>query len=424
MLYYYLYYTYSLACAFHNERTCMMKKTPNRWIILLTGFILMLCAGLIFAWSVFVVPIENDLGFSRSQTSVVFTIALSISILGQICAGIIITKKSAKIPFLIATVLLVTGFFFASRLQTLIELYIFFGVFCGFAIGIIYNTVMTTVIKSFQDKPGLASGVILMGFGLGGLVLGSLSVNLMLSFGWRTTFSLFAILFGVSAFLASLIIKEPANYHKKQAALASKVIDVPPLKMIRNKTFIMFFMWATLITAATILIIGHAALCASDIGASVQIAALASGIISTFNGLSRLFFGRMYDNRGQRFSMNVLFVVLMTATATITMAYSTKSISVLFVGYALIGVSYGGGPPILNSFIKDKFGMKYYGVNLGIMNLQMVLSALIGPLIAGVIKTNYGTYLPAFYIMFAFTILSFIVSFGTGKSNVKVTENI
>ena len=407
---------------FLYERTCAMRKNTNRWIILLAGFILMLCAGLVFAWSVFVEPIENDLGFSRSQTSIVFTITLSISILGQICAGMIVTKKSAKIPFLIAAVLLAVGFFFASRLQTLIELYIFFGVFCGFAIGIIYNAVMATVIKSFPDKPGLASGVILMGFGLGGLVLGSLSVNLMLHFGWRMTFLLFAFLFGGLAFAGSLIIKEPYNYNKDVSASQSQTADVPPLKMIKTKAFIMFFIWATLTTGSTILVIGHAAPCASDIGATVQIAALASGVISTFNGLSRLFFGKMYDNRGHRFSMSVLFIILMTATATIAFAYSIQSVPALFVGYALIGISYGGGPPILNSYIKEKFGLKYYGVNLGIMNLQMAFSSLLGPLIAGVIKTNYGTYLPAFYIMFAFAVISFIVSFGTGKSSVKLEK--
>lgn len=382
---------------------------------MLTGFILMLCAGLVFAWSVFVKPIENDLGFSRSQTSVVFTIALSVSILGQITAGALVTKKTAKIPFLGASVLLFAGFFFASRLQTLIELYIFFGVFCGFGIGVIYNTVMSTVIKSFPDKPGLASGIILMGFGLGGLVLGSISVNLMISFGWRSTFFMFAFVYSIATLIGSFIVKEPKDYHKITSEYVSEVPDVPPFKMIKTVEFITFFIWVTLITAATILIIGHAALCAADIGAGVQIAALASGIISSFNGASRLVFGKLYDKFGYRISMNILFVILMCATAIVTTAYSIKSIPLLFIGYSLIGVSYGGGPPILNSYIKEKFGLKYYGVNLGIMNLQMVLSSLIGPLIAGVIKTNYGTYMPAFYIMFAFAIVSFIVSFGTGK---------
>ncbi len=392
-----------------------MKKNTNRWIILLTGFFLMLCAGLVFAWSVFVKPIEDDLGFSRSQTSIVFTIALSVSILGQITAGALVTKRSAKIPFLGASVLLFAGFFLASRLKTLIELYVFFGVFCGFGIGVIYNTVMSTVIKSFPDKPGLASGIILMGFGLGGLVLGSLSVNLMIAFGWRTTFLLFAFLYGLATLAGSFIVKEPKDYHKTISDYVPETPDVPPLKMIKTVEFITFFIWVTLITAATILIIGHAALCAADIGAGVQIAALASGIISSFNGVSRLFFGKMYDRYGYRASMNLLFVILMAATAIITVAYSMQSIALLFIGYSLVGVSYGGGPPILNSYIKEKFGLKYYGVNLGIMNLQMVLSSLIGPLIAGVIKTNYGTYMPAFYIMFAFAIVSFIVSFGTGR---------
>jgi OFA family oxalate/formate antiporter-like MFS transporter len=394
-----------------------MKISIKKSGVLLIGFVLMLCAGLIFAWSIFVEPIERDLGFDRSQTSAVFTIILSISIMGQILAGSIVIKRSTRIPFLIAAILLAAGFFGASALKSIFELYLFLGIFCGLGIGVIYNAVMSSIIRQFPESPGLTSGLMLMGFGLGGLVLGSLSAQLLVSCGWRSTFRIFSLLFGGLSLAGSIVVGSRAGKQEpvKDFSVEKQNNDISPLNMIRDKSYVFFFMWAVLSTATSIIVIGHAALCAADIGANVKTAALATGVISIFNSFSRFIFGRIYDRKGHKVAMNGVFAMLLLATTIVTIAYTKLSVLFLFIGYAFVGVSYGSVPPILNSYIKEKFGLKYYGINLGITNLQMAVSSLLGPFIAGIIKNEFGTYLPAFYLMFGFTFLALLFSFGVKK---------
>lgn len=391
-----------------------MSKTNHQWAILAAGIILMLCSGLIFAWSVFVAPIESDLGFNRSQTSLVFTIALSVSILGQISAGIIAARKSPRVSLVITSILLLVGFIGAAKIHSLGGLYVFYGVIAGMGIGMSYNTVLATVVKHFPHRSSFATGLLLMGFGMGGMVFGSLTTSLMLAIGWRNTFIAIGLLFAALHIAGSFIMKAPTaeqigNYPGVTA------IDVHPMQMIRKGNFLCLFGWSVLISGSALMIIAHAAPCASEIGASVQIAALASGIISVFNGCSRVVFGYLYDRHGHRVVMAIISATLLIGTAAITVAYQNRIIPLLLVGFGLLGMTEGGGPPTVASYIKEKYGLKYLGVNIGILNLHMIAASLLGPMIAGAIQTHYGSYSFSFYALFIFNIIAFLFSFGTGK---------
>jgi OFA family oxalate/formate antiporter-like MFS transporter len=392
-----------------------MKKADNRWFILASGIVLMLCSGLLFAWSVFVQPIEGELGFSRSQTSLVFTIALSVSIGGQIFAGILASKKSPRLSLLIASALILAGFAGAARVRTLGGLYLFYGVLAGAGIGMSYNTVLATVLKNFPGRSSLATGLLLMGFGLGGMVFGSLATSLMALMGWRGTFLAIAVLFAALHAAGSFILKAPAE--KELDDGPETAADVHPFRMIRQSRYLFFFGWAVLISGSALMIIAHAAPCASEIGATAQTAALASGVVSLFNGCSRILFSSMYGRYGHRAVMATLSAILLAGTVAILFAYNNRLLPLLFVGFSLLGVTEGGGPPTVTSFVREKYGYKYLGVNIGITNLEMIAASVLGPMIAGAIRTGTGSYSPAFYALLAFNAIAFLLSFGTGKSN-------
>lgn len=394
-----------------------MDKNLRKWLILLLGFVMMLCAGLIFSWSIFISPIENDLGFSRNSTSLVFTISLSVSILGQIIAGIITNKKSARLAFFLATFLLIIGFIGASFVESLYQLYLYYGIFCGLAIGIIYNAVTTVIASWFPDKTGAASGFLLMGFGMSGIVLGTLSAHIITLVGWRQTFIILAIIFTIITLIGSIFMKPPKESHEKSKNHNNDLVNIHPLKMVGKRSFMMFFCWCVFIASAALLIMGHAAPFAEDMGANIKTAALAAGVISVFNGLARVVFGKLYDTIGNRLTMQLITVTLGIGAIVILIAYNSASLSLLFVGYAIVGTGYGGNPPIVNSFIKEKYGLNYFGVNLGIANIHMALGSLIGPTIAASIKTNYGSYTPAIYIMLVFVLMALVISMKVIKDN-------
>lgn len=387
-----------------------MDKNVKRWPVLLIGFVVMLCAGLVFSWSIFISPIESELNFSRNSTSLVFTISLSISIIGQIIAGMITSRKSPRMAFIIAGLLLIIGFIGSSFVQSLYELYVYYGFFCGLGIGMIYNASTTVVIEWFPDKIGITSGFLLMGFGMSGMILGTLSAHIISLVGWRKTFIILAVIFTFIILLASIFMKRPKKIEYKTQNQDHDLVDVHPLKMIGKKSFIIFFFWSVFIASASLMIIGHAALLAEDMGANIKTAALAAGIISVFNGLSRMIFGKLYDTIGNQFTMKLVTIVLGAGTILTLIAYYSNSLQLLFLGYAILGTGYGGNPPIVNSYIKEKYGLNYFGINLGIANIHMALGSLIGPTIAASIKTNLGSYTYALYIMLLLVAIAFVFS--------------
>ena len=145
-----------------------------KYISLFYGGLLLLCTGVIYSWSIFVAPLEIEFGWSRSQTSAVFVLSMAGYNIGSIISGIMICRYSHRITLSISALLLLLGFLGASRLSSLTEIYVFYGLMCGLGTGIAYNTVVSTVLAWFPDDTGTVSGLLLAGYGISSFLLGPL----------------------------------------------------------------------------------------------------------------------------------------------------------------------------------------------------------------------------------------------------------
>lgn len=171
-------------------------KQLNRRVYAIVGVIVLLFAGLVYAWSVLSTPIAAEFtGWTKAQLSLTFTLVMILFCIGSLLCGLLAGKLSAKNAVRLGAVLFLAGFYIASRCQTPLTLYLGFGVLCGLGSGLSYNAVMSTMVKWFPDKPGLISGVLLMGFGGGSFLIGKLyqawtPVGIG---GWRTSFVVLGI---------------------------------------------------------------------------------------------------------------------------------------------------------------------------------------------------------------------------------------
>jgi OFA family oxalate/formate antiporter-like MFS transporter len=187
-----------------------------RWVYLLWGTVMLLFLGLLYAWSVFRRPLSEAFAdWTTSQLSMTFTISLIFFCIGGFFSGHLIRRTSARTVALLAAALLFFGFFGASRLASgdaghaLAKLYIYYGVLCGTGVGIGYNSVISTVSRWFPDRPGTASGMLMMGFGMGGIILGNVvSVAIEKSGLFRTFFGL-AIATAVVMAVGAMFLKSP-----------------------------------------------------------------------------------------------------------------------------------------------------------------------------------------------------------------------
>jgi OFA family oxalate/formate antiporter-like MFS transporter len=385
---------------------------------LLAGALVYLFIGLIYAWSIFAPSLEAEFGWNRTQTSVAFTVSMSCFCLGSVLSGFIQKKRSPKTVFILSALLFAIGFFGASRISSLLGLYVSYGVFCGLGVGISYNADISTVTRWYPDKIGMVSGILLMCFGLGSMILGSLASSLISSIGWRKTFALFAIVFPALILLCSFWIRPPEadtvlpEAKKSVAGTGNEAgLELSPLQMLRRKSFWFFFIWASVLSAAGLAIIGHVGTCIKDIGATVALATLASGIVSVFNGLGRIVVGLIFDKFGRRVSMIYGNLMMLAAFVIFIISYGAGSIPLFFIAAIILGLGYGSVPPMSSAFVSLFYGKKNYPLNFSIMNLNIIPASILGPLMGGAIQTATGSYTGLFIIMLALSSLVFVLQF-------------
>jgi OFA family oxalate/formate antiporter-like MFS transporter len=373
----------------------------KRGVYLLSGVIMLLFLGLLYGWSIFRPPLTGVYpSWTAPQLSLTFTLSMIFFCLGGFFSGKIGAKISSRALILASGTLLLAGFFGASRMRpedpelSLAMLYLCYGVFCGFGVGIGYNAVIAAVTRWFPDRPGMASGLLMMGFGFGGIVLGSV-VNLLVGrVGIFSAFLRLGAMVWIVMALGSFVVKAPPPPEK--AARAGEGGDYPPSLMIRTGAFWCFFAYAVLTSSAGLLVINSAATIAISYGAP----AVLGLIVGVFNGAGRLLFGAIYDRVGRRRAMCLNTGCMAAGGLCLLAGALAAGAPLIFLGLVFVGISYGGSPVMTSSVVYRFFGAPHYGVNFSVANFLVVPAAFIGPMISSaILEASGGVYTPAFVML-------------------------
>lgn len=199
-----------------------MIKTRNRYVIASAGITLHLMIGGVYAWRVFTGPIAKQTGWA--ETSVSFAFSLAIFFLGMSAAfmGRLVEKFGPTITGTISSVCYGLGVFLtgiAISNQQLWLLYLAYGVIGGLGLGAGYVTPVSTIIRWFPDKRGLATGLAIMGFGFAALLTGPIAQTLMASFGVSSTFYILGIFYFLVMIIAAQFIKKPRKNELPKAVI-------------------------------------------------------------------------------------------------------------------------------------------------------------------------------------------------------------
>lgn len=376
-----------------------MKKCAARWGCLALSTISLLFLGTIYAWSIFREPLSRLFpGWSATRLSLPFTLSIIAFCGGSVFSGRTFSRWGSGRLFALSAALLFVGFT-GSALSlrpgrpdiALIALCVLYGILGGFGVGIGYNATMSTVIRWFPDHPGLASGTLLMGFGVGGLVLGGALDASIRSVGLFSTFLGSALVMAAILALDALFVKRPGpGALQGLRALAgtetAAVPDVPPSRVLRRPLFWMLCLWLIFTNAGGLLVINSAAPIAVHFG-------LASGmglVVSLFNGFGRLFFGWAFDRLGSRAAFVLNSVILLGAGVSLSLALEIRMAAPMFLGLSLVGLSYGGGPSISAPAAAAFWGTEHYAANLSLVNCALIPAALLGPVIASALQERAG----------------------------------
>jgi OFA family oxalate/formate antiporter-like MFS transporter len=378
--------------------------TISRWWRLVGALLMTLALGTLYAWSVFVAPLENEFGWKRAQTSNVFTIAAVMFATSLFVAGRLQDRFGPFWMAITGGALVSLGFFLCAYTASLPYLFFCFGVLGGIGNGFGFATVAPVMAKWFPDKRGLAIGLAFAGYGGGSAIFGPVA-NLVLfpHFGWRTACVILGGVFLLMTMVGASLMKNPPEGYRptdSMPAHASRVApsdyQFTPSEVLRTPTFYLMWLGFGLGSSAGLLIISQLVPFARSQGipgVALATMTLAVGAIGNVSG--RILSGWLSDVLGR---LNTLRVVLAISTVSIPIMYwAGAHVFAVYVMVFIVYFCYGAQASVNPATIADFWGTRNAGANYGLLFTAWGTAGIIGPTIGGVLFDKYRNYEAAFY---------------------------
>ncbi|UTM58648.1 OFA family MFS transporter [Photobacterium sp. CCB-ST2H9] len=404
-----------------------MKTFDRAKQILLAGFCINLCMGILYAWSVFKKALVVDLGWSNADASLPYTVAIITFSLSLLLAGILQDKIGPRKVLLLGTTMVGLGMIISSFATSPLLLVLTFGVLTGSGIGFGYACLSPSAMKWFHpSKKGMVNGLIAAGFGLAAVYLAPLTASLIADFGINQSFLILGIAVLVVAVPLACTITNPPEDYVPAAPTATTAkaaqtpsVDVSWRMMIQTPQFYSLWIMYAFASAAGLMIIGNITSIAAT-QADLSDAAFLVVILAVFNSGGRVVAGMLSDKIGGVKTLLIAFV--MQAINMVMFATFDNEFS-LMVGAAVAGVGYGTLLAVFPSITADFYGLKNYGANYGVLYTAWGISGFIGPVVAAVAVDMTGTYTLAYTLCSVMLGVAVLLAFMTKPVNIQALQN-
>jgi len=378
----------------------------SRWWRVVGGLSMNLALGSLYAWSVFVAPLEKEFGWKRADTSSVFGWAVIVFALSFVVAGRLQDKFGPYWVSVTGGVLVSAGFFLCAYTDSLTHLIFAFGVLGGIGNGFGYATPIPVMAKWFPDRRGLAVGLAVAGYGGGSAIFGPLAnLYLIPTYGWRTTFMVLGVIFAVMTvgIGANLLKNPPAGYKPAgwtpapAAKAAATTYDFSPGEVLATPTF--YFMWIAyaLGTFAGFMVISQLVPFAKSVGIpGAALATMALVVGAAGNASGRILSGWMSDALGR---LNVLRLMIGISVIAMPLLYLLGSnVAALYILVFIVYWCYGTQLSVNASTTSDFWGTKNAGINYGLLFTAWGITGYFASKAAGALFDKYHNYQYAFNI--------------------------
>ncbi len=387
-------------------------KVRNRWIIVIAAIIMQLALGAIYAWSVFVKPLQKLHGWNVTDVTLTFTIAIFMLGIGATIGGFLLDKYGPRPVGTLAGFCYGLGVLCAGFSgDNLYLLYLTYGIFGGLGMGLGYIVPVATLVKWFPDKRGLVTGLAVCGFGGGALLLAPIATALIGSVGVSQTFVIVGIAYLIMVLGAAQFYADPpAGYRPAGWTPSEKQTSQRAVRDFTTGEALTrwqwYALWAILAlnVSAGIMLISQASPMAQDItGATAAVAAGLVSAISIFNFLGRVFWAWLSDLIGRRQVFLTMFLLQVVLFLLLAITSNFLIFSVLAV---IVALCYGGGFGTMPAFTADYFGPKKSGSIYGIMLTAWGVGGIIGPILIARVKDLTDHYTLALYVIAAVMLVS------------------
>lgn len=424
-----------------NREAIVAPRKFNRWLIPPAALAIHLCIGQVYGFSVFKIPLRT--WFDTGEVAVAWIFSLGIAMLGISAAigGRWVERVGPRKSMALAGSCWVAGFLISVvgiNAGQLWLVYLGYGFVGGIGLGIGYISPVSTLIKWFPDRPGMATGLAIMGFGGGALIASPLSNRLMVFFGGgddpaqladgvALTFLTLALIYAVIITLGAFVIRvphpdwRPAGYEpeKSSGTKMRTSANVAAKSAFRTPQF--WLLWIVLFTNVTagIGILENASPMIQDYFPAVTAATAAGfvGALSLLNMGGRFVWSATSDFTGRK----PIYVLYLGAGILLYLTLATvgQNSMMLFIVAAMIILSfYGGGFATIPAYLKDLFGSYQVGAIHGGLLTAWSAAGIAGPLIVNVVlerrqdagASGAALYTPSMFLMIGVLAIGFIAN--------------
>ena len=385
----------------------------SRWMVPPAALCVHLCIGQVYAFSVFNLPMTKLIGITDSApgdwqlTNLGWIFTLAIFFLGVSAAvlGRWVEEGGPRRAMFTAALCFSGGFLISAAgvyVHNIWIVYLGYGVLGGIALGIGYISPVSTLIKWFPDRPGMATGMAIMGFGGGALIASPLSVWLMARFSTPThvgvaeAFIVLGIVYFIFMMVGAAIVRVPAPGWKPEGwtppAQPPKLVtsaNVYVYTALKTPQFWLIWWVLCLNVTAGIGVLGQASAMSQEMfpgKVSAVAAAGFVGLMSIFNMAGRFLWASASDYMGRKNTYFVFFVLGTVLYAIVPTAGRLGSVGLFVLCFLIIISMYGGGFATIPAYLKDMFGTRYVGAIHGLLLTAWSAAGVFGPVLVNYIR--------------------------------------
>jgi MFS family permease len=402
-----------MPASFLDRESTVAPPDYNRFLVPPAALAVHLSIGQAYAFSTFNLPLTKLIGLNHSApgdwklTEVGWTFSIAIAFLGLSAAvfGHWVDKVGPRKSMLTAALCFSGGFIvsaFGIRFHQLWLLYLGYGVLGGCGLGIGYISPVSTLIKWFPDRPGMATGMAIMGFGGGALIAAPLSIMLMEHFktaasnGVLETFVTMGVIYFMFMLIGVYSVRVPANDWKpvgwvEPAEPRSLVTKANVADTMAWRTPQFWLLWGVLCmnVSAGIGVLGQASPMIQEIFSGRVTPAAAAGfvgLLSLFNMVGRFIWASVSDYIGRRNTYVVFFALGILLYSAVPTLGHLGSIALFVAAFAVILSMYGGGFATIPAYLRDIFGTMHVGAIHGRLLTAWSVAGVLGPVLVNYIR--------------------------------------
>jgi len=402
-------------------KICGFEPESGRWILVLLGLIINLCLGSIYSWSVFVQPLTDyfttTLGQSVTANDVLlpFSVFLAVFAITMPLSGKYIEKFGPRIMIIVGGLLTSIGWLLASLATSVQMLYVLYGIIGGIGIGIVAGVPVAVAARWFPDRRGLAVGLTALGSGFSALFTASIAGFFIGGYGVMNTFRIFGIAFIILLTLLAIPQTFPPEGWKPRgwipptlSAGKTRVCEFNRREMLRTRTFYGLWFCFFIASLSGLTAISIAKPVGTEVvGIEAGLATLLIGFFAIFNGGGRPLFGVLTDTLSPRYASVISFILIILASSLVCLMPTPVT---YIVSFAVLWGCLGGWLAIAPTSTGSFFGTGDFPRCYGVLFLAYGAGAIVGPQLAGLIKTHTGSYLGVFPYVTLLAVLGIFVS--------------